>query len=62
MEIYLIDNETNEIKQTYQNVEKWAYNFVEFTNGGRCKIYCDIEKEHFSNEKPELMEVENANN
>lgn len=61
MEIYLINNKTNEIKQTYTNVTSWSYNFVEFTNGGRCKIYCDTEKEHFSNEKPELMEVEDDN-
>lgn len=50
MKIYLIDNETNEIKNTYENVIEWGYDFVEYDNGGRCKIYCDIEKEHFTNE------------
>jgi len=57
MEIYLINNETNEIIQIYQNVEKWGYNFVEYKNNGmRGKIYCDMETEHFSDTKPEIME------
>lgn len=57
MEIYLINNETNEVTQTYQNVEKWGYNFVEYKNNGmRGKIYCDMETEHFSDTKPEIME------
>jgi len=57
MEVYLIDRETNEIKDTYTNVDRWAENFVEFTtNGYRSKIYCDIETEYFSDKEPEVAE------
>lgn len=60
MEIYLIDRETNEIKGVYTNVDKWSVNFVEFTNNGfKTKIYCDIETEYFTNEKPKIEEVTN---
>ena len=63
MKIYLINNETNEVTQTYQNVEKWGYNFVEYKNNGmRGKIYCDMETEHFSDKMPEIVEVSDANN
>ena len=63
MEIYLIDNETNEVKQTYQNVKQWGYNFVEYLNNGmRGKVYCDMETEHFSDKMPEIVEVSDANN
>lgn len=52
MNIYLIDRETNEIKDTYTNVNNWAEDFVEFaTNGLRSKIYCNVETEYFSDEK-----------
>lgn len=56
MKVYLINNETNEIVNQYSNVISWGFNFVEYDNGGRCKIYCDIETEHFSDTKPEIME------
>jgi hypothetical protein len=63
MEIYLINNETNEVTQTYQNVEIWGYNFVEYRNNGmRGKIYCDTNIEHFSDKMPEIVEVSDANN
>lgn len=48
MEVYLIDIKTNEVKQTYKNVIRFGYNYVEFDNGGRCKLYCDPEKEFFT--------------
>lgn len=53
MEVYLIDIETNEVKQTYKNVIKFGYDWVEFDNGGRCKIYCNPETEYFTDTKPE---------
>ena len=60
MTIYLIDKETNEIKGTYSNVDKWSANFVECTsNGLRTKIYCDSETEYFTNEAPKVKEVTN---
>ena len=40
MKIYLKSLETNEIISEYNNVIRWGYNFVEFDNSGRCKIYC----------------------
>ena len=47
MKIYLINTETNELINEYTNVIHWGYNFIEFDNGGRCKIYCG-EKEYFT--------------
>lgn len=51
MKVYLIDRETNEIKNTYDNVISWGINYVEYLNGGfRAKIYCNEETEYFTNE------------
>ena len=51
--IYLINAETNETIQTFEKVEKWGYNFVEYDNGGyRAKMYCN-ENEYFSDKEPE---------
>lgn len=59
MIIYLIDRETNEIKNTYTNVAKWAENFVECSNNGlRSKFYCDSEVEYFTDKIPEVKEAE----
>lgn len=48
MKVYLKSLETDEIINEYDKVLVWDYNFVEFNNGGRCKIYCDTEKEYFT--------------
>lgn len=46
--IYLINADTNEIINTYENVIAWDYNFVEYTNDNiRAKIYCN-DDEYFS--------------
>ena len=58
MIVYLINKETNEIINEYKNVISWGYNFVEFNNGGRCKIYCNSETEYFTDEKLEEIEDE----
>lgn len=55
MKIYLIKN--NKIINEYNDVISWGYNFVEYNNGGRCKIYC-AEDEYFTDN----AEVENENN
>ena len=52
MKVYLINNETNEIISEYNNVTNWSYNFVEFDNNGKCKIYCN-EDEYFTDINPE---------
>lgn len=53
--IYLINAETNEVIRTFEKVEKWGANFVEYDNGGhRAKMYCS-ENEYFTDK-----EVENA--
>ena len=49
MKVYLKNTETNETIREFNNVISWGYNFVEYNNGGRCKIYCDEEKEYFTN-------------
>ena len=57
MEIYLIDRETNEVKNTYINVVRWGTNFVEQINNGlRTKVYCDAETEYFSDKQPKVEE------
>lgn len=48
MKVYLINIETNEVVREFNNVINWSYNFVEYNNNGRAKIYCDIEKEYFT--------------
>lgn len=50
MKVYLYKKETNELIREFNNIISWAYNFVEFTNGGRCKIYCG-EDEYFSDKE-----------
>ena len=51
MKIYLINSETNEVIQTFDKVEKWGSNFVEFDNNGlRGKIYCG-ENEYFTDKE-----------
>ena len=55
MKVYLVNAETNEIIETFENVVEWGYNFVEYLNGGYpAKIYCN-ENEYFTN-----VEVQNA--
>ena len=51
--VYLINKETKETIQEFNNVINWGFNFVEYTNGGRCKIYCDHEKEYFTDKLEE---------
>ena len=49
--IYLINAETNEVIQTFENVIEWGYNFVEYKNETiRTKIYCN-ENEYFSDKE-----------
>lgn len=54
MEIYLY-NSNNELLQEFHNIISWGCNFVEYNNGGRCKIYCG-ENEYFTNEKIEVQD------
>ena len=53
MKVYLINKETNEIVREFENVINWSYNFVEYNNGGRAKIYCDTETEYFTDKEAE---------
>lgn len=53
MKIYLINADTNETIQTFENVDRWGANFVEYTNGGyRAKTYCG-ENEYFTDKEVE---------
>lgn len=57
MKVYLIDRATNETKSTYENVESWGFDFVEYLNNGyRAKIYCDTQVEYFSDVEMEVVE------
>ena len=56
MMIYLINAETNETIQTFENVIAWGYNYVEYDNGGyKGKTYCN-ENEYFSDKEPVIIE------
>ena len=51
MKIYLINAETNEVIQTFENVIAWGSDFVEYNNGGYPgKIYCN-ENEYFTDKE-----------
>ena len=59
MEVYLINKETNEVIQTYTDVQHWGYNFVEYLNNGRrAKFYCG-ENEYFTDKEVIVEETEN---
>ena len=46
--IYLINAETKEVLNTYNNVIAWGSNFVEYGQGDfRAKIYCN-DDEYFT--------------
>lgn len=48
MKIYLINKETNEVLQKFDNVISWTDNSVTYLNGGyKAKMYCD-EDEYFT--------------
>jgi hypothetical protein len=56
--IYLINKETNETIQTFENVIEWSSNFVEYNNGGyRAKMYCN-ENEYFTDQIVEVQDDE----
>ena len=60
MMIYLINAETNETIQTFENVTNWGSNFVEYLNGGYpAKMYCN-DNEYFTDK--EVIVEENENN
>ena len=49
--IYLVNAESKELLNTYNNVIAWGINFVEYKqNGLRAKIYCN-DNEYFT-DKP----------
>jgi hypothetical protein len=57
--IYLINAETKEVVNTYNNVIAWGSNFVEYTqNGLRAKIYCN-DNEYFTDTLEEQDGSEN---
>ena len=57
MKIYLINSETNEIMQIFENVIHWGVDFVEFNNNGyRGKVYCDYETSVFTDQEPMIKE------
>jgi hypothetical protein len=58
MKVYLINKETNEVDREFDNVINWSYNFVEYNNNGRAKIYCDIETEYFTDNVEVIEDVE----
>ena len=60
MVVYLKNKETSEVINTYTNVIRWGYDFVEYNNNGyRGKTYCNTETEYFTDETPENMELVN---
>lgn len=60
MKVYLLNKETNETINEYNNIITWGDNFVEYNNGGRCKIYCN-ENEYFTDIDPALTLTKSQN-
>lgn len=58
MKVYLIDLETQNVLQEFNNVIEWGFDFVEYDNGGRGKFYCNPEKEYFTDKPIEEENVE----
>lgn len=59
MEVYLINKETKEVVDTFRNVTKWNYNYVEYlNNGNKGKSYCNEEIEYFSDIVDNAEELE----
>ena len=58
--IYLINTESKEVINTYNNVISWGINFVEYAPKGlRVKIYCN-DNEYFTDTLPTESEEENV--
>lgn len=54
MKIYLLNKQTNDVVQEFDDVLNVGHNYVEYLNGGcRGRIYCDEETEYFSKNLPE---------
>ena len=60
MKVCLLNKETNETINEYNNIITWGDNFVEYNNGGRCKIYCN-ENEYFTDIDPALALTKSQN-
>ena len=59
MTVYLINKETNETIQTFENANAWGVNFIEYNNGGYpAKMYCN-ENEYFTDKEVIVEETEN---
>lgn len=59
MIVYLISKNDNNIINEFHNVINFTPNSVEFLNGGfSSKIYCDLEREYFSDIAPASQEQE----
>lgn len=59
MMVYLIDKNTNEIIQTFENVQEWNEEYVVYDNSGFIgKTYCDPEAEYFTDEELQKTTVE----
>lgn len=55
--IYLINSETKEVINTYNNALNWGSNFVEYGQGNfRAKIYCNDNEYFTDNVEPEYAE------
>lgn len=48
-------NKNKELVREFDKVICWDFNFVEYDNGGRCRIYCG-EDEYFTDK--EMLEAE----
>jgi hypothetical protein len=57
MKVYLINAETDETIQTFEDVIGWSVNFVEYNNGGYgAKMYCN-ENEYFTDKEVVVEEL-----
>ena len=60
MKIYQLYKGSNELIREYNDVIRWGVNFVEYRNGGRCKIYCNPD-EYFTDREENVVRLSTEN-
>lgn len=53
MIVYQLYKRNNQLIREYTNVIRWGVDFVEYNNGGRCKIYCN--NDEFFTDREEIV-------
>ena len=60
MKVYQLYKESNHLIREYDDVIRWGVDFVEYHNGGRCKIYCNS-NEYFTDKENGFSKLSEEN-